>query len=257
MNGCKRCGDLGIEWAVDNLLGEMRSSLCLCVVHCGCEDGWIYYTDDDGYDWSKQCLCSVTEEKVTRLNAARFPASHKPTPLFSDWSDEQEELFDWLQHKWFKAYKPQARGFVLTGSVGTGKSHVLMSVLQVLAQYKKTRVRYAEVKSLLTELQTRIEKEGLAQAVEKICAVPVLGLDELTSELRTEWELAAVIEILQTRHRKKRTTLITTNLTADEIADLFGPAGGRIVSRMKEWTPTIRLGGPDLRDPKNRRCARG
>ena len=143
---------------------------------------------------------------------------------------------------------------VLTGPPGTGKSHLISSILrgmilkgQVFQLYHQDpRAIFITVPDLFLKIRGTFNKDGgqnEEDIVEHLRNVPFLFLDDLGSEKPSEWVTTTLYTIIDARYREERVTLVTTNLTLDEIA---GQLHSRIASRLSAGK-IIKLNGPDYR----------
>lgn len=81
------------------------------------------------------------------------------------------------------------------------------------------------------------------EVLEKLRARSLLILDDLGAERVNEWSLQLLYLLLDRRYRDEKQTIITSNLTLAEIAEL----DDRIASRIAEMGEVVNLGGPDRR----------
>ena len=73
---------------------------------------------------------------------------------------------------------------------------------------------------------------------------PLLILDDLGVEKTTEWALQALYVVVNRRYLDGRQTIITSNLTLDEVREKLGD---RIASRIVGMCHPVRLTGRDRR----------
>ena len=66
--------------------------------------------------------------------------------------------------------------------------------------------------------------------LDRLAAVDLLHIDDLGAEHRTDWVLEQLYSIINARYEDERSTLITSNLGPDELAEQLGE---RIVSRLE------------------------
>jgi DNA replication protein DnaC len=69
-------------------------------------------------------------------------------------------------------------------------------------------------------------------------------MDDLGVEKTSEWSMQTLYTITDWRYRELRQTLVTSNLTLDEIA---GKVGDRIASRIAGMCKVVELKGKDRR----------
>ena len=80
--------------------------------------------------------------------------------------------------------------------------------------------------------------------IEKYAGKKCLILDDLGVEKTTEWSLQTLYTIIDRRYREEKQTLITSNLTLNEIAE---KVGDRIASRIAGMCKVVEIKGRDRR----------
>lgn len=250
-------------------------------------DGRQVY-EREGAVFVRPCSCRRSLEACARFNAARIPRRLAEKTFESFELPAPGDRFGSPRAAAAAAHKrvldfvesygtPEGRlGFVLMGSVGTGKSHLLAATLRVLTLQRAVDCRYVEFFHLLSEL-----KEGYSsgksemEVIAPLCEVDVLAIDELGKGRGTEWEMYILDEIISRRYNADRSTLFATNYTNDPQTSLRSklPAAGtgyartsgrafseqvvaetlaerigeRIYSRLHEMCDFIPCNGPDFR----------
>jgi DNA replication protein DnaC len=116
-------------------------------------------------------------------------------------------------------------GLVLTGSCGTGKTHLACSIANSLIADYVAAVVYATVPELSREVREtyrrdcpRTEKSVIAD----LMAPELLIIDEVGAHKCSEHELQLLFEIIDGRYRLLRPTILISNLTVQELHDLLG-----------------------------------
>ena len=72
----------------------------------------------------------------------------------------------------------------------------------------------------------------------------LLHIDDLGAEHRTEWVLEQLYTIINGRYEDERSTIVTSNLGPDELAEQLGE---RIVSRLEGCCEILPFYGADAR----------
>ena len=121
------------------------------------------------------------------------------------------------------------RSLWLTGGVGTGKTALAMIVSKAAIDAGRSVAVYS-CPRLLSVIRESIDSGGVLAFLDRIAAVDLLHIDDLGAEHRTEWVLEQLYTIINTRYEDERSTVITSNLEPDELADQLGE---RIVSRLE------------------------
>jgi DNA replication protein DnaC len=157
------------------------------------------------------------------------------------------------------------RGLLLTGSIGVGKTHLAVGILQALILEKAVHGLFCDYRELLKEIQNSYNPQVAATEMEILQPVfdaEVLVLDELGAAKPTDWVWDTVALVLNTRYNDKRTTLITTNYadlppggvpgsngaTRGPREETLGDRiGERMRSRLAEMCVLIEMRGEDFR----------
>lgn len=167
----------------------------------------------------------------------------------------------------------EGHGLLLTGSIGVGKTHLAVGILQSLVVEKGVRGLFCDYRELLKEIQHSYNPQVATTELDILRPVfeaEVLVLDELGASKPTEWVWDTVAHILNTRYNDKRTTIITTNyadagpLGATQGGAATGPRaamreetlgdriGERMRSRLAEMCVTVQMFGADFRQKVGR-----
>ena len=134
------------------------------------------------------------------------------------------------------------------GPPGSGKSHLCAAVRNALGQRGKASV-FVSMPDLLESLKALMDAEGDRETytgrLEKYQRAPLLILDDIGAEKRSDWSESVLFEIVDFRYRNKLASLFVTNLDPFSPDD-FDP---RVVSR---WTDAqlsmvVHNGAPDYR----------
>ncbi|MHB8109786.1 MAG: ATP-binding protein [Syntrophorhabdaceae bacterium] len=146
---------------------------------------------------------------------------------------------------------------VLSGGAGSGKTHLAVSILRELVRSctvldgpggytgKDRRGCFMSVPELLAKIRATYsdpdgDEEGL---IDTYASVKYLVLDDLGAEKSTEWSISTLYLIIDRRYREMLPTIVTTNLTMDEIAQGLSR---RIASRLASGK-VITIKAPDYR----------
>jgi DNA replication protein DnaC len=105
---------------------------------------------------------------------------------------------------------------VFQGEAGTGKSHLAFAIIKELSAITKEIAIFINVTDLLMKIKTDFSQEEFL--VNKIATAKYLVLDDLGMEKDSEWSFSILYNILN----KRANTIITTNLTAQEIQKRYG-----------------------------------
>lgn len=143
---------------------------------------------------------------------------------------------------------------VLTGPIGTGKTHQAYGALRRIAEAgpKRFEMIATTAPDMYGRLRPGGSDKGTEHELKRLCRVPLLLLDDLGTEKLSEWTEEATTRLVNERYNECLPLIITTNFpirTADGDAspDLVTRLGDRLASRLAQTATVVHLDGPDLR----------
>lgn len=154
--------------------------------------------------------------------------------------------------------KEDGRSLFVTGSFGTGKTHYAISAMKnyidnlpdtcFVKPFSKLP-SFITVPDLLLKIRSVFSLQKCEdEIVDKYANVPLLVLDDLGAEKTTDFALQTLYIILNRRDNEQLQTIITSNLTLDEVKDRLGD---RIASRVAGMCHIVKIAGKDRRLEKN------
>jgi DNA replication protein DnaC len=235
-----------------------------------CEDsGLRLIVQPDGERYAQPCECRLQLQAARLLKRAAIPKRYEHCTL-----DTFEPGFGQADQSLAKAFSTarrfvyeypvttEGRGLLLTGSVGVGKTHLAVGIIQALIWEKGVRALFCDYRELLKRIQESynpLVATTELQILAPVFEAEVLILDELGAQKPTDWVWDTVALVLNTRYNDKRTTLITTNYpnapaamarNADKAIreeTLGDRIGERMRSRLAEMCVEVEMRGNDLR----------
>lgn len=142
---------------------------------------------------------------------------------------------------------PESTGenYYLFGPVGTGKTFLLHAVTKALIE-KRVPVVYQSAYELVENIKDATFSYDRAEEsdAKKILEAPVLLIDDLGTEILNGLTISMLFEVISVRGRFGRTTMISTNLSPNELEARYTP---RIASRILGGYRLMPLTGRDLR----------
>jgi DNA replication protein DnaC len=235
-----------------------------------CEDsGLRLIVQSDGERYAQPCECRLQLQAARLLKRAAIPKRYEHCTL-----DTFEPGFGQADQSLAKAFSTarrfvyeypvttEGRGLLLTGSVGVGKTHLAVGIIQALIWEKGVRALFCDYRELLKRIQESynpLVATTELQILAPVFEAEVLILDELGAQKPTDWVWDTVALVLNTRYNDKRTTLITTNYpnapaamarNADKAIreeTLGDRIGERMRSRLAEMCVEVEMRGNDLR----------
>ena len=120
-------------------------------------------------------------------------------------------------------------GYLLWGSVGTGKSYLAGCIANALME-KEISVRMTNFALILNDLAATFE--GKNEYISNLCRYPLLILDDFGMERGTEYGLEQVYNVIDSRYRSGKPLIVTTNLT---LTELQNPQAGIARRYVEHW----------------------
>ena len=223
----------------------------------------------------KDCVCRVQKRAGRMLGRAHIPKRYEHCSLESYDTDlpysHKSQVFARLTAKKFIEGYPLetgGRGLLITGSIGVGKTHQPVGILQALVAERGAKGLFFDYRDLLKQVQNSYNSKVSATELEILAPVfdaEVLVLDELGASKPTDWVWDTVAHILNTRYNDRRTTIITTNYAnAGPLGTENGPRsvmreetlgdriGERMRSRLQEMCVVVEMHGEDFRQKVKR-----
>ena len=197
------------------------------------------------------CGCQDTPESRARRYASLLKYSELPTlnrPCFEDL--QPLEGYPNLQYaaRYVEQWCEHPAGFlVLMGDVGTGKTHCALSAgYKLLGQGRV--VHYTTAVRLMDALRAAFRQEGDEghyALVDKMRSVDVLILDDFGKQRDTDFAHERLATIIDARHAARLITVVTTNLSIDELGVWDAATASRLLDR--SMSITVPMHGPDYR----------
>lgn len=173
-----------------------------------------------------------------KLGGAAIPAR------FSDRSLESYQASTARQEKALGICRDYAEGFaehrksgrclMLMGLPGTGKTHLACGIANYLIRETEFSAAYRTVGGMLIEIKAsydRNSERSEAQVMAALTLPSLLVLDEIGATKPSEFELATLFAVINSRYEQGKPTLIVSNLPPKELA---GAIGERCVDRLRE-----------------------
>lgn len=187
-----------------------------------CKDsGLRLMIQPDGERYAQPCECRLQLQAARLLKRAAIPRRYEHCTLDTfepDYGQADRSLMAaYMMARNFVVGYPvttEGKGLLLTGDVGTGKTHLAVGIVQALILEKGVRALFCDYRELLKRIQESynpLVATTELQILAPVFEAEVLILDELGAQKPTDWVWDTVALILNTRYNDKRTTLITTN----------------------------------------------
>ena len=220
-----------------------------------------------------RCDCRMEARNQRLLEKAQIPRRYEHCDLISydpyfPGADKSLQNLKFMAAGYVEHYPQIAaeakNGLLITGSVGSGKTHVAVGIIKALIEHYGVNCLFVDYRELLKEIQDSYNPTVNSTELgilKPIFEAEVLVLDELGAVKPTAWVWDTVGLILNTRYNQKKPTIITTNYpdgpemvkevdlfkkvaTADTLGDRIGE---RMRSRIHEMCRIVQVNGSDFR----------
>ena len=253
--------------------GYMRAESCECVKKCeACSGTNIILADGMG----KICFDPNPRLIVQRMNGAAIPARFASSDFdnFTNFTGNIRSQVKFVR-EWLADFSAiGSRGLLLSGSVGLGKTHLLVSIAKELI-VRKMGVKFVDFFQLLSNLKggfARMQSE--TSVLQPLIDVDVLIIDEMGKGRNSEWERCVLDQLVMGRYNCNKSIIASTNYllhppthkdrskvnrsleshdTAGDdfrVRELEHLIGSRTYSRLAQMTEFIELEGDDFRRKK-------
>lgn len=239
-----------------------------------CNDtGWMKLAADPRR--VTRCECHLAARAQQLLKAARIPNRYEHCEM-NEFIARNVSLVKAkaVAQRFVEGYAPNQpnQGLLFLGDVGTGKTHLAVSILKELVRRKGVPCLFVDYRELLKSIQNSYNPQVAVTEMEllrPVAGAEVVLLDELGAIKPSEWVWDTVSIVLNARYNENRTTIITTNYPdlperdTTGAQDLRSPTaarramekptlGDRITDRMRsrlhEMCEKIEFEGQDYRE---------
>ena len=148
-------------------------------------------------------------------------------------------------------FSQNSGNLLFIGGTGLGKTFLSACIAKTVAD-RGYSVVYETASHLFSKLE-RARFNGDADArreTENYTKCDLLIIDDLGTEMGGQFTTAALYSVINDRLLRKKATIISTNLTVDELSRRYNP---QIASRLRGGYTRVAFLGDDIRVVKNRR----
>ncbi|HTQ44927.1 MAG TPA: ATP-binding protein [Polyangiaceae bacterium] len=221
--------------------------ICGCRERCPhCEGRGFVYTSREvefskkvgarRYEALAPCLCRLLGQRISEFAAVGIPAHHASSSFatFRAKGDDQEKtaaleqalgIARTVAQEW-RRDRP-ARGFVISGRVGSGKTHLLSATLRHLVLERGASAQYREISLLYADIRRGFNagKSG-GEIIARLVDADILAIDELGRGRGSPFEMETLDELIARRYNSGLTTIVATNFSLErERTPTPGPRG--------------------------------
>lgn len=215
-----------------------------------------------GEERKPYCLCKCEREKrereeaerkliefqatVKKLRQAGFPESDMQNWTFENSDGTNENIMRAARNYVvnFREFRKSGKGLLLFGTVGTGKTYAAACIANALIDkgYPVLMTNFARIANTVSGMF-----EGKQEYYDSLNRFPLLVLDDLSAERKTEYMQEIVFNVIDSRYRAGLPLIVTTNLTSEELKHPSDISHQRTFSRLLEMCIPVKVEGKDKR----------
>lgn len=220
-----------------------------------CKDvGYIYTFNEYGLIQStKECECTKAKRAADRIQKSGLVKQMEKC-TFEKFNAYNNEL---------KFNKALALGFamdldgnsiLLLGQSGSGKTHLATAICKELLYEHKIPLNYTTYREIIAAVKplTMYPDERI-KALDKYLNIKALYIDDLFKGTATDTDVSIMFEILDYRYTHDLITIITSELTVEELLKKDEALIGRVIEKSNDYilkfdnTPNYRIQNVDER----------
>ena len=186
------------------------------------------------------------ENTVKRLRQAGFPESDMQYWTFDNADDPNDRIITAARNYVvnFDEFRKSGKGLLLFGTVGTGKTYAAACIANALIDKgcPVLMTNFARIANTVSGMW-----EGKQEYYDSLNRFPLLILDDLAAERKTEYMSEIVFNVIDARYRAGLPLIVTTNLTSEELKHPSDISYQRTFSRLLEMCIPVKVEGKDKR----------
>lgn len=152
--------------------------------------------------------------------------------------------------KYAENFSAASGNLLFFGGTGLGKTHLSTALARTAIERGYT-VRYESAQNVFSDFEEerfRSHREGETVRTEKYFSADLLILDDLGTEMTTSFTVSALYDLVNTRLRTGKKTIINSNLSIEDVRRRYSV---QIASRLQGEYKVLTFVGRDIRQRKN------
>lgn len=229
---CPLCGDTGYR----------NGQVCRCLRK--------YYAQEQQKELSR--MLDLGNQSFDTFSLDWYPDRMEPGQRRSAREHMEERVYNSCA-EYAHSFGRKPANLLLFGAPGLGKTHLSAAIAREVSE-QGWSVVYDTAAHVFERFESqkfgREDGETVSSDVERVLTCDLLILDDLGTEMTTAFVQSALYQIVNTRLMEKRSTIISTNLSPEKLAQRYSP---QIASRIEGEYQLLPFVGEDIRKLKKQR----
>jgi DNA replication protein DnaC len=186
------------------------------------------------------------QDTVRRLRQSGFPERDLESCVFAN-DDKTNERISTVARNYvenFDKMHKNGKGLLFFGPTGTGKTFYAACIANALID-KGIPVLMTDFSRIRNILQESFD--GRQKYLDSLNRFPLLILDDLLAESKTEYMQEIVYSVINARYLAGLPLIVTSNLTGEELKHPKDMSNQRVFSRLLEMCMPVEVAGNDRR----------
>lgn len=229
---CPLCGDTGYR----------NGQVCRCLRK--------YYAQEQQKELSR--MLDLGNQSFDTFSLDWYPDRVEPGQRRSAREHMEERVYNSCA-EYAHSFGRKPANLLLFGAPGLGKTHLSAAIAREVSEQGRSVV-YDTAAHVFERFEQqkfgREDGETVSSDVERVLTCDLLILDDLGTEMTTAFVQSALYQIVNTRLMEKKSTIISTNLSPEKLAQRYSP---QIASRIEGEYQLLPFVGEDIRKLKKQR----
>lgn len=149
-------------------------------------------------------------------------------------------------HAFIDSFDSAYRNLLVYGNTGVGKTYLINCIARELLDSAHTVLYYTAFRffSYVEKCKFRLDETDENLSEDYLIDCDLLIIDDLGTELSNAFTTSALYSVINERHLKQHPTIISTNLSFDQLEDRYSE---RVFSRLSKDYTFLKIIGKDIR----------
>lgn len=209
---------------------------------------------DTGFVGTNKCSClkqAILDLSYEQSNIKSMLLEENFDTLSYDYQQTEEDLERFKQaelaaRNLCKNFEKEHGNLLLLGTVGTGKSFLSNCIANEIIKRGHSVIYFSAISLFehISSYKFSKDKYSMENPLNDIYSCDLLVIDDLGSEITNNFVCSELFNIINERHLRNKSTVISTNLMPQEIDERYS---SRIYSRINLYYEMKSLSGEDIR----------